>query len=208
MTDLDFSEILNNQSDELFDENLLAKQLEKFMNDINDIENNTSAIQTHNIQLFANDNSVENNDTISKTINRTSDVNSSVNESILINSDVKHKPMPAKNNCAVDSVYHNHTYLETARSSSVEDIYHPHSYKNKMKNIFSANERMSKDEKMLNDHKIKYSLERIVNSEVDDFSEILKDTELNAEQIAVLKDIRKRGKNKVCSISTIVSQST
>ena len=96
---------------------------------------------------------------------------------------------------ALYGLIHNHTYLETKEG----DVYHPHSYKNKLKSMLNATNRESKDEALLNEYKIEYSLDSIVNSDVEVFTEMLKDTKLTQEQLNVMKDIRRRGKNKIAA---------
>jgi hypothetical protein len=198
------SNLLNNQTDQLFDERTLAVQLEKFINDIRDFENNnTGAIQIDNVSSFA-DSGFDSNDGFGR-----SEIHSHADDSIMSSSEIKKETVDGSrsmsSNEALFSVNHNHTYLETIRDNEVEEIYHPHSYKNKIKNIMSLNDRISKDEQLLNDYRISYTLDTIVNSEVDDFNEILKDEDLTADQISVIKDIRKRGKNKV-SLGYLVSE--
>lgn len=90
---------------------------------------------------------------------------------------------------------HNHTYLETRD----DGVYHPHSYKNRMKNSLNASNRLSRDELLLKQNNIDYTLEKIVNSNVEVFNEILRNPKLNAAQLNILKDIRRRGKNKIAA---------
>ncbi|XP_037129881.1 transcription factor NF-E2 45 kDa subunit [Syngnathus acus] len=57
----------------------------------------------------------------------------------------------------------------------------------------------SKDERRAAALKIPFPLEKIVNLPVDDFNELLTQHTLNDAQLALIKDIRRRGKNKVAA---------
>ena len=65
--------------------------------------------------------------------------------------------------------------------------------------MMNATNKESKDEALLHDYKIEYSLDTIVNSNVDTFVELLKNPNLTQEQLNVLRDIRRRGKNKIAA---------
>lgn len=97
---------------------------------------------------------------------------------------------------ALYGLIHNHTYLETNED---DGVYHPHSYKNKLKSMINATNKESKDEVLLTEYKIEYSLDSIVNSNVEVFTEMLKDPKLTQDQLNVMKDIRRRGKNKIAA---------
>jgi hypothetical protein len=97
---------------------------------------------------------------------------------------------------ALYGLIHNHTYLETNED---DGVYHPHSYKNKLKSMINATNKESKDEVLLTEYKIEYSLDLIVNSNVEAFTDMLKNPKLTQEQLNVMKDIRRRGKNKIAA---------
>ncbi|XP_016145870.1 nuclear factor erythroid 2-related factor 2-like isoform X2 [Sinocyclocheilus grahami] len=58
---------------------------------------------------------------------------------------------------------------------------------------------LSRDERRALALKIPFSLEKIVNLPVDDFSELLSQFTLSDAQLALVRDIRRRGKNKVAA---------
>jgi hypothetical protein len=112
---------------------------------------------------------------------------------------------------AMQGLMHNHTYLNGAESQS--DSYHPYSYKNKLKkmlrNMRNQNENQdgraarafeSRDEIMLREKNIYFTLSQVVESNAEEFNELLKEnSSLTQEQINLIKDIRRRGKNKVAA---------
>ena len=58
-------------------------------------------------------------------------------------------------------------------------------------------ERQTKDEKMAKYHNLPYTVDHIINCNMEEFTDILNNTELNNDQLNLCRDIRKRGKNKV-----------
>lgn len=58
---------------------------------------------------------------------------------------------------------------------------------------------LSRDERRALALKIPFSLEKIVNLPVDDFNELLTQFTLSDNQLALVRDIRRRGKNKVAA---------
>ncbi|XP_051517453.1 transcription factor NF-E2 45 kDa subunit-like isoform X2 [Myxocyprinus asiaticus] len=58
---------------------------------------------------------------------------------------------------------------------------------------------LSRDERRALALKIPFSLDKIVNLPVDDYNELLTQFTLNDAQLALVKDIRRRGKNKVAA---------
>ncbi|XP_069509348.1 transcription factor NF-E2 45 kDa subunit isoform X2 [Ambystoma mexicanum] len=57
----------------------------------------------------------------------------------------------------------------------------------------------SRDERRAMTMKIPFSIEKIINLPVDDFNELLSTYQLNEAQLALIRDIRRRGKNKVAA---------
>ncbi|XP_063065670.1 transcription factor NF-E2 45 kDa subunit [Engraulis encrasicolus] len=65
--------------------------------------------------------------------------------------------------------------------------------------LHSAPAPLSRDERRALSLKIPFPLEKIVNLPVDDFNELLTQYTLNDAQLALVRDIRRRGKNKVAA---------
>lgn len=103
---------------------------------------------------------------------------------------------------------HNHTYMDGAKTEEDSEVYHPYSYKNKLKKMLknlkntdvnNTRQQESRDQLLLQTSNINLSISHIVESSADEFNEIIKSVRLNAEQLSVVKDIRRRGKNKVAA---------
>uniref|UniRef100_A0ACB8EMC8 Uncharacterized protein n=1 Tax=Sphaerodactylus townsendi TaxID=933632 RepID=A0ACB8EMC8_9SAUR len=60
----------------------------------------------------------------------------------------------------------------------------------------------SRDERRALAMKIPFSVEKIINLPVDDFNELVSRFPLNEPQLALIRDIRRRGKNKVATSGT------
>ncbi|XP_029315571.1 nuclear factor erythroid 2-related factor 2a [Cottoperca gobio] len=59
--------------------------------------------------------------------------------------------------------------------------------------------RLSRDEQRAKALKIPFTVDMIINLPVDDFNELMSKHELNEAQLALVRDIRRRGKNKVAA---------
>ncbi|KAM9342697.1 nuclear factor erythroid 2-related factor 2a [Pholidichthys leucotaenia] len=59
--------------------------------------------------------------------------------------------------------------------------------------------RLSRDEQRAKSLKIPFTVDVIINLPVDDFNEIMSKHQLNEAQLALVRDIRRRGKNKVAA---------
>lgn len=103
---------------------------------------------------------------------------------------------------------HNHTYLDGVNKSDDLEVFHPYSYKNKLKKMLkniendeanTVRQQESRDQLLLAENNINASLNHVVESNADEFNELIKDLQLNAEQLTIIKDIRRRGKNKVAA---------
>ncbi len=103
---------------------------------------------------------------------------------------------------------HNHTYMDGAKTEEDSEVYHPYSYKNKLKKLLknmknsdlnNSRQQESRDQILLQENNINLSISHIVESSADEFNEIIKTVRLNAEQLSIVKDIRRRGKNKVAA---------
>ena len=66
-------------------------------------------------------------------------------------------------------------------------------------NNASARQQESRDQLLLQENNIDLSLADIVDTNADEFNQILKRVNLTAEQLSIVKDIRRRGKNKVAA---------
>ncbi len=58
--------------------------------------------------------------------------------------------------------------------------------------------RYSRDEKRARELGIHFSIDDIINLPMDEFNDLLAKHELSEEQLNLCRDIRRRGKNKVC----------
>jgi hypothetical protein len=111
----------------------------------------------------------------------------------------------------MSGLMHNHTYLSTTPENSNEnsETYHPYSYKLKLKkqrmlaeqqqNRSEIKQQESRDEQLLRANNIQLELSQVIDSSADELNEIIKIYSLDKDQINVLKDIRRRGKNKVAA---------
>ncbi|XP_036396554.1 nuclear factor erythroid 2-related factor 2-like [Megalops cyprinoides] len=63
----------------------------------------------------------------------------------------------------------------------------------------SANSRSSRDEQQARALQIPFTVDMIVNLPVDDFNEMMSQQSLSEPQLALVRDIRRRGKNKVAA---------
>ncbi|XP_013856879.1 nuclear factor erythroid 2-related factor 2a [Austrofundulus limnaeus] len=59
--------------------------------------------------------------------------------------------------------------------------------------------RLSRDEQKAKTLKIPFTVDMIINLPVDDFNELMSKHQLNEAQLALVRDIRRRGKNKVAA---------
>lgn len=88
--------------------------------------------------------------------------------------------------------------LEAHKMDSVEESVqsHPPFTKDKKRR---SDARLSRDEQRAKALKIPLSVSMIINLPVDDFKELLSNHHLNEAQMALVQDIRRRGKNKVAA---------
>nr|XP_057937762.1 LOW QUALITY PROTEIN: nuclear factor erythroid 2-related factor 2a [Doryrhamphus excisus] len=63
----------------------------------------------------------------------------------------------------------------------------------------SSDVRLSRDEQRAKALKIPFTVDMITNLPVDDFNELMSKNQLNEAQLALVRDIRRRGKNKVAA---------
>lgn len=69
------------------------------------------------------------------------------------------------------------------------------------KNVNCSNRGRSKDEKRARALNIPFTMAQIINSPVDEFNDMIANHSLNEAQLQLIKDIRRRGKNKMAAQS-------
>ncbi|KAG9477372.1 hypothetical protein GDO78_002657 [Eleutherodactylus coqui] len=69
----------------------------------------------------------------------------------------------------------------------------------KDKSISRQEARFSRDEQRVKALKVPFSVDKIVNLPVDDFTVLMSKHQFNEAQVALIRDIRRRGKNKVAA---------
>jgi nuclear factor erythroid 2, invertebrate len=86
----------------------------------------------------------------------------------------------------------NHTYALPAEG--------PRTPRNKFKSSSkrSEDEQLTRDEKRARNLNIPISVDDIINLPMDEFNERLSKYDLSESQLTLIRDIRRRGKNKVC----------
>jgi hypothetical protein len=98
--------------------------------------------------------------------------------------------------------------MDGAKTEEDSEVYHPYSYKNKLKKMLknlknssanSSRQQESRDQVLLQENNILLSIDSIVESSADEFNDIVSTFKLNSEQLSIVKDIRRRGKNKVAA---------
>ncbi|XP_078727036.1 endoplasmic reticulum membrane sensor NFE2L1 isoform X1 [Lampetra fluviatilis] len=106
---------------------------------------------------------------------------------------------------SLDHVQHNHTYNLQA---GVTPAQHKQQQQGKLSSAPSPasasskdrpSTRLSRDERRARAMKIPFSTEKIINLPVEDFNALLSGHRLSEPQLALVRDIRRRGKNKVAA---------
>ncbi|XP_019713147.1 nuclear factor erythroid 2-related factor 2a [Hippocampus comes] len=92
---------------------------------------------------------------------------------------------------------HNETKQEM--TDPVEDSGHSSSPFTKDKRKRRSDLRLSRDEQRAKALKIPFGVDMIINLPVDDYNEVITKSQLNEAQLALIRDIRRRGKNKVAA---------
>ncbi|XP_053915124.1 nuclear factor erythroid 2-related factor 3 isoform X2 [Cuculus canorus] len=119
-----------------------------------------------------------------------------------------HVEYPGDSECSREATLqqplHNHTYnqLVSQAASTLEHqqerwIEKPSKGKNKCHNSTATN--LSRDERCAKALRIPFSVEEIVSMPVDTFNTFLAQNHLTDTQVLLLRDIRRRGKNKVAA---------
>lgn len=96
----------------------------------------------------------------------------------------------------VDHIQHNHTYHLPAENSGA--MQRPVS-RDKGKSRKSEEEHLTRDEKRARALNIPISVDDIINLPMDEFNERLSKYDLSEAQLSLIRDIRRRGKNKVAA---------
>ncbi|XP_030748550.1 segmentation protein cap'n'collar isoform X2 [Sitophilus oryzae] len=96
----------------------------------------------------------------------------------------------------VDHVQHNHTYHLPAENAGV--MQRPVS-RDKGKSRKSEDEHLTRDEKRARALNIPITVDDIINLPMDEFNERLSKYDLSEAQLSLIRDIRRRGKNKVAA---------
>ncbi|XP_066258841.1 segmentation protein cap'n'collar isoform X1 [Euwallacea similis] len=96
----------------------------------------------------------------------------------------------------VDHIQHNHTYHLPAENSGA--MQRPVS-RDKGKSRKSDDEHLTRDEKRARALNIPISVDDIINLPMDEFNERLSKYDLSEAQLSLIRDIRRRGKNKVAA---------
>lgn len=94
---------------------------------------------------------------------------------------------------SVEHIQHNHTYQLS--SDNMDNLQRPTVRDKQKKKILD--DHVSRDEKRARMMKIPMTSEEIINLPMDEFNERLSKYDLTESQLALIRDIRRRGKNKV-----------
>lgn len=97
---------------------------------------------------------------------------------------------------SVEHIHHNHSYHLPAESSG--SIQRPIS-RDKVKIRKSDEEHLTRDEKRARALNVPISVDDIINLPMDEFNERLSKYDLSESQLSLIRDIRRRGKNKVAA---------
>ncbi|XP_067825456.1 endoplasmic reticulum membrane sensor NFE2L1b isoform X2 [Heptranchias perlo] len=102
----------------------------------------------------------------------------------------------------LDQVNHNHTYNLPPGASASNQQYHPGpGKKSGIKETHSSRMdiHLGRDERRARTLKIPFSNDKIINLPVDEFNELLSKFHLTDAQLTLIRDIRRRGKNKLAA---------
>ncbi|KAG9338608.1 hypothetical protein JZ751_025446 [Albula glossodonta] len=89
--------------------------------------------------------------------------------------------------------------IKHPKTESVEGVGHGKPPFTKDKHKKRSESRLSRDEQRAKALRIPFTVEMIINLPVDDFNEMMSKQQLNEAQLALVRDIRRRGKNKVAA---------
>lgn len=101
---------------------------------------------------------------------------------------------------SVDHIQHNHTYHLPAESTGGA-MQRPLSRdkSNKARKADEATEHLTRDEKRARALSVPITVDDIINLPMDEFNERLSKYDLSEAQLSLIRDIRRRGKNKVAA---------
>ncbi|XP_077391962.1 nuclear factor erythroid 2-related factor 2a [Festucalex cinctus] len=92
-----------------------------------------------------------------------------------------------------------HDETKQGTTDPAEDNGHSASPFTKDKRKRRSDLRLSRDEQRAKALKIPFGIDMIINLPVDDYNELISKNQLNEAQLALIRDIRRRGKNKVAA---------
>ncbi|GLD61254.1 nuclear factor erythroid 2-related factor 1-like protein, partial [Lates japonicus] len=110
----------------------------------------------------------------------------------------------------LDNINHDHTYNQprssasfpsqpTKHTKSFQQHHNPRHYHRSSSRHISETKMWSRDERRARALKIPFSNELIVNLPVEEFNDLLTNYQLNEEQLTLVREIRRRGKNKIAA---------
>ncbi|XP_044592439.1 segmentation protein cap'n'collar isoform X2 [Cotesia glomerata] len=97
---------------------------------------------------------------------------------------------------ALEHIHHNHTYHLPPDSSGAM---RPLARDKKMRKSESEDQHLTRDEKKARQHNVPISVHDIINLPMDEFNERMSKYDLSETQVSLIRDIRRRGKNKVAA---------
>ncbi|XP_060059622.1 endoplasmic reticulum membrane sensor NFE2L1 [Erinaceus europaeus] len=101
----------------------------------------------------------------------------------------------------LEHVGHNHTYNMAPSALDSADLPPPSTVKkgSKEKQADFLDKQMSRDEHRARAMKIPFTNDKIINLPVEEFNELLSKYQLSEAQLSLIRDIRRRGKNKMAA---------
>uniref|UniRef100_A0A3Q3VYP2 Endoplasmic reticulum membrane sensor NFE2L1 n=1 Tax=Mola mola TaxID=94237 RepID=A0A3Q3VYP2_MOLML len=99
----------------------------------------------------------------------------------------------------LEHIGHDHTYNQRWSSSSSPSLDNAKPYHHSSSRHISDATMWSRDERRARALKVPFSNELIVNLPVEEFNDLLASVPLSEEQLSLVRDIRRRGKNKIAA---------
>lgn len=124
-----------------------------------------------------------------------------VSKQPFMNHDIKYSPYPSLEfprpiRSAHDLVSHNHSYTMPPNNGAVQRTMNRDK---KLKRTLTEEEHLTRDEKRARSLQIPITVADIINLPMDEFNERLSKYDLSEQQLSLIRDIRRRGKNKVAA---------